>query len=146
MTDKEKAYFDARDAERRELQAVREAINDSSVDSEVIDMVKQSEAPGAAGTTEEWLKTIGTVRGGTVMFPEWSVSRRALHKFDVRFTYTLIDVSNHVAQAGYSWQVDTILRSVGPPRDVSAAEAPSTGRLKAPPMRTRFSDKDLSLE
>jgi hypothetical protein len=145
MSEKEKAYFDARDAERRELQTVRDALTDSSLDSEVITMVKESAAPDG-GTTEDWIKYTTTSAGGTVMFPEWTVSRRALNKFDVRFTFTLIDASNRITQSGFSWQVDTILRSVGPPREVTPNDSRGADRLQSPPGRKAISEKDLSLE
>jgi hypothetical protein len=88
----------------------------------------QGSASPEGGMTDAWLKKqLGQVKGET-MFPQWSVERRGTSKYEVQFTYTLIDVDNRIVKRGFAWSVDAGLQLVGPPREISPEYAPSYNR------------------
>jgi hypothetical protein len=88
-----------------------------------------SSAPAAeGGTTEEWLtRELKSIKG-EIMFPKWDTDRRGTAKYEVRFTFTLIDEETRIVKRGYAWTVDAGLQLVGPRRDLTPEYSPSFNR------------------
>lgn len=84
---------------------------------DVQEMVNQSivHVQGQDITVREWIRQQEESSDGQVLFPRWDVRRRGATKVEVRFTYTLLHDDYTVERRGYSWQVDQVLRLVGPP-------------------------------
>lgn len=92
-------------------------------ESEVVELVKEQAAPEGEGTVVEWLQRVLVAPGGQPLFPRWAVQRRAANRFEVRFTYTWIDLANNIESRGYVWQVDGSLRTVIGPEAMEIEES-----------------------
>ena len=146
-TEREKEYFEQREAEREARESLRSKLIDPVRDVDVIAMVSTSAAPDKVGSTAEWVNRNLNQLGGQVMFPRWRATRQGSNKFDVRFTYTIIDERNSMTKKGYSWSVDTVLNMVGPPRELVAVDvATPRGPEVTEQQRRRVRQEEFSLE
>lgn len=100
---------------------------DRVAQTSLVALVQNSPAP-EGGSTADWLKREQAKITGEVMFPRWDVDRRGTSKYEVRFTYTLIDPENRIVKRGFAWTVDAGLQIVGPPREVSPEYSPAFNR------------------
>lgn len=142
----ERAYFAAREAERMEQEDMRRTMTTPLPDQEVLQLVREKAAPDGTGATDDWLqRRLGELQG-QVLFPRWQVARRGSSKYEVTFTYTWIDITNHISSRGFAWTVDGGLKLVGEPREVEFNEATPRPRNAAEKQQRRLHDPSFSLE
>ncbi|MFH0907636.1 MAG: hypothetical protein V1929_02600 [bacterium] len=84
----------------------------------VVAMVQMSSAKEGDGTMGDWVDRRLKELTGQLMFPRWQAERRGASKFEVQFTFTLIDEENRIVKRGYAWSVDVPLNLVGPTREL----------------------------
>jgi hypothetical protein len=94
----------------------------------VVALVRASASQDGPGTMSDWLDRQLKAVTGQVMFPDWKAERRGATKFEVQYTFTLIDGANRIVKRGYAWTVDVPLSLVGPPRTISPEYAPAAGQ------------------
>ncbi|MBN1268882.1 MAG: hypothetical protein JXB04_04790 [Kiritimatiellae bacterium] len=121
-TDAEREYLEARREKARQKEAFLDAVEVADESGTAIQLVKDSPAPDGQGTAEAWAnRETGQVRG-SVLFPRWTARRRGRGKYEVHFTYTLMDETGSVSKHGHAWSVDIVLRLVGSHRLMTAEE------------------------
>lgn len=145
-TESERAYFAAREAERLEHEEMRRAITTPLPDQEVLALVREEDSPDGAGTMMDWVQRQIARLKGQVLFPRWQVTRRGSSKYEVRYTFTWIDATNHISSKGYFWIVDGGLRLVGAPHELDAVEVGPRVRTPAEVQQQRIRDEEYSLE
>lgn len=133
-------------AERKSGLDPRDTVVPAVPDAEVLALVHESPAPDGEGNTTEWVRRSmdSTVQK---LFPRWQVVRRGATRYEVKYTYTVINTTNELTRQGYAWNVDAALKTVGPPVLVSMADplAP-LGRTFSQQQRRRIQDEEASLE
>lgn len=148
QTAAERAYFEEKQAEKDARDSLRSKLTESSLkDADIIGMVSSNAAPDAVGTMDDWLKRQLGQMDGQIMFPRWKVLRHGTTKYEVQYAFSIIDGQNHLAKRGYQWNVDAMIKQVGPPRELTFAEqsiplAPSLDKQQ----RRRIRDEESSLE
>lgn len=113
-------------------------------DADVLDLVQEQPAPEGEGTVMQWLDRQLTSTSGQPLFPRWLVQRRAANRFEVRFTYTWIDISNQIENRGFAWQVDGSLRTVAGPQALKPEE-PARAISFSDQQQRRAQDPDYNL-
>ncbi len=106
--------------QRRE--SLQKALKGESEESAAIRNVRESPATGGAGTTEEWLGQQTDREKGSMLFPRWEARRRGVGKYEVLFSYTLMNDNGSITRKGYAWDVDLVTRAVSGPRDMQPSE------------------------
>lgn len=124
----------------------RDSVVPAVADEEVLDLVRESPAPDGVGLMSEWV-TRGVNASDQLLFPRWQVARRGATRYEVKYTYTLINVTNQLSRQGYSWNVDAALKLVGPPVALVLNEPlPAQARSFSQQQRRRIQDEEASLE
>jgi hypothetical protein len=100
----------------------RPAMDAEAGESEALKLVKQNPAEEGEGTMADWMQHILDTETGQTMFPRWSAKRRGVNRYEVRFVYTVLGEDYRITKKGYSWSVDLVLRTVGPPRVIPVDE------------------------
>ncbi len=121
--------FESREFGRDEQRALlQDAAEWNSVDG-AVELVRSFEAPDEEeGTTEEWIRRKREAIEGDVMFPRWDGRRLGSHRFEVRYTHTVIDYDYNIEKSGYAWEADTMLKTVVGPTPLEPAELESRPR------------------
>jgi hypothetical protein len=132
-SDAERAYLDAREEQRLQKDSLRQTLEGVSGGEAAIDTVKQSAAPGGAGTVEQWVRQQTGQEKGDLLFPRWEAIRRSLTRYEVRHTYRVMSESGLIAKKGYAWDVDLVLKQVSGPRDLQADAITSQTSTYVPP-------------
>ena len=145
-TESERAYFAAREAERLQQLELRDAVVAETPEVEVLSLVTDDAAPDGSGTTGDWVKRAANETGGQLLFPRWQVDRRGANRYEVKYTYTLIDSTKHLSRRGFLWNVDTALKVVGKPHPLVLAEPARAGRTFNQQQERRISEEEASLE
>lgn len=113
-SDREREFFEERDMERQQREAFARSLESGAEEGEVLKLVQGSAAEDGEGTVEEWIvRQLGMIEG-QVLFPRWEVRRRGASKYEVRYLCTVVADDHSVQKRGYSWNVDLVLRIVGP--------------------------------
>jgi hypothetical protein len=113
----------------------------------VVAMVQLSPAKEGDGTIADWVDRRLKELTGQLMFPRWQAERRGASKFEVQFTFTLIDEQNRIVKRGYAWSVDVPLNLVGPTRELEPEYTQSVdGRRKQLYEERRAIEAQKSLE
>lgn len=145
-SDAEKAYVQARAAERERELALQEALSAGAEGEQAEAMVRATPAPDGAGNVEAWVGRRMKLEDGAVMFARWSSARKGAARFEVQHTYAVIDRDNRMFRKGFAWDVDVALGLVGQPRAIEPAEmgvnrlAPESKRMR------RIREAEASLE
>jgi hypothetical protein len=145
-SESEKAYFQARAAEREREQALQEALSAGAEAEGALAMVQGTPAPDGGGDTGGWVVRRMKAEDGAAMFARWSTLRQGAARFEVQYTYSLVDRDNRMFRKGFSWDVDVGLKVVGQPRAIDPAEvgvnrlAPESKRMR------RIREAEASLE
>lgn len=146
-TEEERAYLDARQAEIERREDLQRTLQGTSEESAAIAMVKEAPAEGGALRTEAWVRRQTDAHGGTVLFPHWQALRRGVGRYEVQFTYTLMDGQGDVQKKGYAWSADLVLRLVQPPRELKPEEAgPPASRYFRRSRRPEAPPEELRLD
>ena len=146
QTESEKAYFDAREAERLTQLEQRNALVAVVPDKDILEMVQEEAAPDGDGTVKDWAGRQADRATGQVLFPRWQVMRRGANRYEVRYTYTLIDATNHLTRMGLSWSVDHALKLVGKPETLKLGDPQPQGRTFIQQQSRRIREEEDSLE
>lgn len=113
----------------------------------VVAMVQRSPAKEGDGTIADWVDRRLKELTGQLMFPRWQAERRGTSKFEVQFTFTLIDEENRIVKRGYAWSVDVPLSIVGPTRELEPEYTQSVdGRRRQMYEERRAIEAQKSLE
>lgn len=145
-TPSEAEFFARKEAERLARQQQRDAVIAQVPDAEVLGMVGESPAPDGSGSTSDWVARMVGNTDAQVLFPRWQVSRRGASKYEVRYTYTTIDETNHLSRAGLRWMVDAALKMVEGPDTMLLEDASRPERSLDQQQRRRVRDAAYSLE
>ena len=98
--------------EKHPPEMVKATLVEKAKDEDVILLVKTRAAADGKSSTEVWVEQqVDTVKG-QVMFPKWEVQRRTSYKYDVTYSYTLIQENNVIVKQGYRWSVDMMSKTV----------------------------------
>lgn len=146
QTDSERSYFAAREAERLQQQELRNAVVSIVPDQEILSLVFSNAAPDGMGTTKDWVDRLASSQSGQILFPRWQVARRGANRYEVRYTYTRIDVTNNLTRGGFSWNVEAALKLVDEPNTLTIAEPILKGRTFTQQQEHRIRDEEASLE
>lgn len=142
----ERAYFAAREAERLEQEDMRRTLTTPLPDQEVLQLVREKTSPDDSGSTGDWLQRRLSELPGQVLFPRWQVARRGSSKYEVTFTFTWIDATNHISSRGYAWTVDGGLKLVSDPRPIDVTDMTPRTHSAAEKQQRRLHDPSYSLE
>jgi hypothetical protein len=123
QSDTERALMASRESELNRREVDRERAAGLMDEQAAIALVTSSVTPDGDRMTN-WLSAQKHTLKGQVMFPQWSAVRRGRVKYEVRHTFTFINEQNRILKTGYSWDVDGMLRTVGPPREINSGETP----------------------
>jgi hypothetical protein len=145
-TEQERAYFAARDAERMEREEMKRTLTATVPDGELLDLVRGQPSPNGVGTMMDWVNWRATELKGQVLFPRWQVTRRGSSKYEVRYSFTWIDTTNHISSRGFVWTVDGGLKLVGEPREMAAQDLAPRARSFTEQQERRVRDESYSLE
>ncbi len=139
--------FEGERALPRDEDSLREVVADSVNTEDVLKLVKRYPAPQSDHDTETWLTKKLHDDPGRVMFPRWEVLRRGSSKYEARFTYTYIGEDNRMVKRGLTWNVDTVLKVVSPPRDLQDEAARTRGmRVESDAGERRIRKAESALE
>lgn len=115
-------------------------------DEDVLNLVRENPAPDGQGLTKEWVERVVDART-QALFPRWQVVRRGATRYEVKYTYTLIDATNQIIRVGYTWSVDAALKLVDTPKTMTQAEpSPMPDRRFNQQQRRRIEEEEASLE
>ena len=145
-SESERAYQEAKEKERLALLEQRNALVATVPDQEVLTLVYDTPAPDGSGSTKEWIGRKATDPAVQVLFPRWQVMRRGANRYEVRYTYTFIDATNHLSRMGYAWNVDASLRLVGTPQSMTFKDPQPQGRTFSQQQERRIREEEASLE
>jgi hypothetical protein len=119
-------YFESADDEasggqHQELMRAMTELN--SIDG-AVDLVRATYHPDfpETMTMEQWVQAERALIAGDVMFPKWDGRRLGSHRFEVRYTHTVIDYDYNIQKSGYSWDVDTVVKIVKGPHPLEPAD------------------------
>lgn len=146
QTESERAYFDAKESERLTQLEQRNALVAVVPDKDILEMVQEEAAPDGEGTVKDWVGRQANLTSGQVLFPRWQVMRRGANRYEVRFTYTLIDATNHLTRLGQTWNVDHALKIVGKPQALKLGDPQPQGRSFIQQQSRRIREEEDSLE
>lgn len=134
------------ETERSAALEARTAAVPAVPDEEVLSLVREDPAPDGQGLTKDWVERVVDARA-QALFPRWQVMRRGATRYEVKYTYTLIDATNQITRVGYTWGVDAALKVVDAPKTVTQAEpASSPDRRFTQQQRRRIEEEEASLE
>lgn len=105
----------------------RNALAERVAETSLVALVQSTPAVDGLATSNWVHRQLGLVKG-EIMFPKWEAQRRGKTRYEVRFTYTLIDPDNRIVKRGYAWSVDAAVQVVDPPREIDPEYAPSFNR------------------
>jgi hypothetical protein len=120
-TDVERAYMESRRDEREQREQMQQTLEGVSESAAAIDMARASPAADGQGTAGQWVERLTASEKGSVLFPRWEGVRRSLHKYEVRYTYTVMAEAGGITKRGYAWDADLMLKSVTGPRELEEA-------------------------
>ena len=121
---------DVRDVEA--MESFMQSMREPPKDEEIIDTVKQAVSHAGDGTTWQWAEQQIDALKGDILFPRWKILRRGSGKYEVRYTFTLIDENEAIAMRGWAWKVDMALQLVSSPRELTVDElATGAGRRRS---------------
>jgi hypothetical protein len=118
-------YFEsAEDATELQHQELMRAMTELNSIDGAVDLVRASYHPDFPETLtmDEWVQAERAAIAGDVMFPKWEGRRHGSHRFEVRYTHTVIDYDYTILKSGYSWDVDTMIKLVKGPHALEPAE------------------------
>jgi len=121
-SDAERAFERARRQEQLRREQLRSTLEGVTEETAAVEMAKQRPAVEGEGNTEEWTRRQLQAAGGNALFPHWRAQRRGMGRYDVTFTYTIMNELGGIEKKGYAWRVDLVLKTVSDPREMSAAE------------------------
>ncbi|NCD33332.1 MAG: hypothetical protein EOL87_07940 [Spartobacteria bacterium] len=84
---------------------------------------------GTNTTVAGWLSEEADRIDGQVLFPRWTALRIAEGRFDVRYTYTVVQSDYLIEKRGYQWNADVLMNMVGPATVLKAEEDQARKRL-----------------
>jgi len=122
VSDSERQYFESRNQEVEQQRQFMQSLTDANTMENAMNMVKVHPSQRENVPTEKWINDMLARLAGEVMFPRWEARRRGPNRFEVLFTYTHIDRDYNIQRGGYAWEVDTLLKMVSDPRELSAEE------------------------
>lgn len=146
LSDAERAYQEARQREAERRETIRSSLDGGTEESAAIEMARESPATGGEGTTEKWVERQLAQSKGSVLFPHWQARRYGISKYEVSFTYALMNELGEVEKKGYAWKVDVVLKVVSPGRVLTAAELGAGTTRPAPRRRRTVPPPDIQLE
>lgn len=134
-SDAERAFERSRRQEQLRREQLRATLEGVTEETAALEMVKQWPAVEGEGNTEEWTRRQLQEAGGNALFPHWRAQRRGMGRYDVTFTYTLMNELGGIEKKGQAWRVDLVLKTVSEPREMGAAELGR--RIGARPPRSK---------
>ncbi len=148
VTEGERQYLERRKTEREQREALRTALVEGAKDEDVLQMVREALAPEGAGTMEAWVDRKTAAFRDQIMFPKWEVLRRGSSKYEVRYSFTVMDANSAMSKRGFYWNVDFDLRVVSLPKEIMPAELAAKHLVPDPAMKLKkkLREAELSLE
>ena len=133
--------------ERQQKMELRNTLSSTVSDTEALTMIQTSPAPDGFGTIQDWIGRKRLETPGQIMLPRWNVQQFGDRRFEVRYTYTMIDGSNQLVRSGYRWNVDTAIKQIPPPQSFTVSNAaPPTINLMSQQRQKRLEVEEASLE
>lgn len=147
QTAAERAYFEQKQAERDARAALRTTLTETSLkDGDIVNLVVSNAAPDSNGITDDWLKRqIGQIEG-QILFPRWKVMRQGANKYDVQYSFSVIDGQNRLYKRGYQWNVDVMVKLVSLPRELKLSDAASVTAPTTVQERRKAREQGFGLE
>ncbi len=145
-TESERAYFEAREAERMEREEMKRTLTATLPDQELLELVQEQPSPNGVGTMRDWVNWKTSELKGQVLFPRWLVTRRGASKYEVRYSFTWIDPTNHITNRGFFWTVDGGLKLVSEARELQVVDQSPRARSFSEQQQRRVRDESYSLE
>lgn len=90
-------------------------------DIAAIRLVREAPAADGWGTNEDWAKRHLDAIDTDVFFPRWQAARRAAGRYEVTFTYTVVN-GGMMTRRGFVWTADVVLKLVSPVREMTPEE------------------------
>lgn len=146
QTEQERAYFAAREAERLEREEMQRVLTATVPDEELLELVREQPSPNGVGHMMDWVNVQVGAMKGQILFPRWQVTRRGSSKYEVRYSFTWIDPTNHISSCGFAWTVDGGLKLVSEPRVLEAVDMTPRARSFSEQQERRVRDESYSLE
>lgn len=147
QSESERAYFEGREADRQQKRELQQTVSRITSDHEALSIVQDSPAPDGFGTIRDWIERKRLEAPGQVMLPRWNVQFIGAQRFEVRYTYSMINESNQLVRAGYLWNVDNAIRQIPPPHAFAQSNsAPPKINLISQQRIQRLEDEEASLE
>ena len=147
QSESERAYFEGREAERQQKLELKNTIVGNVSDTEALAMIQKSPAPDGFGTVLDWIDRKRLETPGQIMLPRWNVQQFGDRRFEVRYTYTMINESNLLVRSGYRWNVDIAIKQIPPPQSFTVSNAtPPTINLMSQQRQKRLEIEEASLE
>ncbi len=147
QSESERAYFEGREVERQQKMELRNTLSSTVSDTEALTMIQTSPAPDGFGTIQDWIGRKRLETPGQIMLPRWNVQQFGDRRFEVRYTYTMIDESNQLVRSGYRWNVDTAIKQIPPPQSFTVSNAaPPQINLMSQQRQKRIEIEEASLE
>jgi hypothetical protein len=145
-SDAERAYIESRATEQQQREQMERTLEGGSESAAAIDMAKRSPAEDGPGTAEQWIERLTAGERGTLLFPRWEGLRRSLNKYEVRYSYTVMNESGNITKKGYAWEVDLMVKTVTGPRDLEAADLAARSSPYFPRLRPESPRETPKLE
>lgn len=147
QSQKERDYYRKKVSDQNLTETLKLTVMESAKDTDVLQMVKQSPAVSPDMDTDAWVNQQMDRVQGQVIFPRWEVSRRGSSKYEARYVYTLLNDDNDMSKIGWRWEVDMMLKMIGPPRQILAQEtAPRPRSNESQQQQRRIREEERSLE
>ena len=118
----EGAYQESMEAEWQMRESIRQTLSGGREEDAAITMVREHKVPEADVSVAEWVQRVLDAVDGDVMFPRWQAYRRAVGRYEVWFSYTVLAGDGTVDKRGLAWVVDLNLQLVEGPRDLTPRE------------------------
>ncbi len=146
-SDREREHRRKQRSDETQRESVQLAIVETAKDTDVLSMVKKSPAVTGGMDTETWVNQMMDRIQGQVIFPRWEVSRRGSSRYEARYVYTLLNDENDMSKIGWKWDVDMMLKVVGPPREILPQETAARPRSsESVQQKRRIREEERSLE
>ncbi len=139
-------YFIERQEERRDEQKSLWRQHETPRDGDLIEMVRESDAPDGGGSMATWIDRHLAGLNGQILFPRWDVTRKGATTYDVAYHFTLIDKENDIHDRGITWQVDSLNRSVQPPEPFISRRVEDLSRIESRQTLERIRREEDSLK
>ena len=142
----DQTFFEEQAKARAEKESMMRRVNDAVTTDDVIDRVREHPVDDTGQTTQEWLNQQIADMKGQMMFPRWTTVRRGSNKQEVTFTFVLNDTRNQMHKLAYTWQVDVLEMTVGPPQFNKLEEITSIDQSRAQQALRRVREHERLLE